>query len=216
MYKYFTIFVLFSSFLLRAEIRHLELGAANYSQGTNPDRYNNLVMTIKQLIANYGNSGIIFLNDIDEEGLGECSVYIKSMLVTLGHTDIEIILLPGDYRKIPLPKVNTLNLKYPDNDIIPARYQNKTTQRNAIRELIILAKHSKTGLKINHFSVDFDLFKSLLPPNVSIDFQKNRAKAYQVPHLPFGRKPKDIPSDVIIIKWLEPCLEFSKAVGNPL
>lgn len=104
-----------------SEISHLELGAANYyaDSGDHPDRFKILELTVQDLIAKYGESGTIYLNDIIPEGLMLACGHLREWLELHRYSKIQVIPLVGNYFEIDLPIVKTAHLSNPDFDQLP-------------------------------------------------------------------------------------------------
>lgn len=136
-----------------ANIKHLELGAANYGpdQGVSPNRYKVLDETLADLINEYGTQGTIYLNDIDSVGLDMAAGHVEEWLRARGLTHIEVKLLPGDYTRIKLPQVKSLHLSNPGNDQIPTPEKSEQRNQELVEAFERIAAHSETGMRISSF-----------------------------------------------------------------
>lgn len=143
----------------RADILHLELGAANYSEkdGDNLRRFDVLGREFQKLVGLYGEQGTVYLNDIDESGLQKAVTYARQWFGDR-HYQVEIVPLAGDYTKIQLPFVKSMTLNNPGYDQLPVpefhtmREESKRIHNRALVEKFeTLSDHSETGLKITSY-----------------------------------------------------------------
>ncbi len=136
-----------------AKILHLELGAGNYggTDGSPEVRFEILRLTAQDLIRKYGTEGTIYLNDYFPESAEAATQYLRGWLKEQGHTKIEVISLPGDYRQLDLPQVTTLHLANPGMGQLPSIHGNASDNAKISAELTALATHSRTGLKITSY-----------------------------------------------------------------
>lgn len=162
-----------------AEIRHLELGAANYdadaslSESARARRFSVLVTVVDELIAKYGNTGVIYLNDLAVSGLELAAGHLRSFLRAKGLHGIRVETLPGDYNSIPLPEVNTMNMTNPMIGQLPSEttcLKDCVPDREMAKSLARLAARSRTGLQINtYFHYEIGELKHHLPPGAVYD-----------------------------------------------
>lgn len=150
-------FVLFYLFYFpcsaSAEILHLELGVANYGPKGHQtvDRFKVLDETLADLVAQYGKSGTIYLNDIDGGGLELAVSHAKDWLSERGLQDISIKPLPGDYTKIPLPSVKSAHLSNPGQMQVPMAKRPEHENEAIVFHLERIASHSESGLRISSY-----------------------------------------------------------------
>jgi hypothetical protein len=135
------------------KIRHLEIGAANYSAkgGNAKERFLILEKTAKNLIASYGAIGTIYLNDIDESGLEMAKTHLSAHLLNRGYSKIDVVAILGDYTEIDLPFIKTAHMKNPDYTQLPTgpdKDINSTTNKKVLSALDKIALKSETGLFI--------------------------------------------------------------------
>jgi hypothetical protein len=125
----FTFFILALSTLSAKEWSHLELGAGNYG-GTgvidetetyipnlrkrHPDQYLLLFNELDALIHEHGPEIIFYVNDIFEDYAIYAAVKLRDYAVSKGYEQVKIRVLPGDFRAIKLPLVNSAHLRNPE------------------------------------------------------------------------------------------------------
>jgi len=121
-----------------AQIRHLELGAANIGgkNRTHQTRFHAIETLLPKLIINYGEEGTIFLSDINHDGLLMAQRFAINWLVENDYPNIKVETILGNYDTTPLPRVTTARLSHPGNKQFVAS------------SLIRLADHSETGLEV--------------------------------------------------------------------
>lgn len=141
------------SFSINAQIMHLEIGAANYSadSGTSRERFLILEDTAEKLIEEFGPSGTIYLNDIDESGLDFAKAHLDSWLFEEGYTEINVEVIVGDYTKTDFPRVKTAHMKNPDYTQLPTGIDKNIASlenREVLDALERLALNSEGGLII--------------------------------------------------------------------
>jgi hypothetical protein len=145
--------VVFFSNILKAEINDIEFGVANYSlgYGNSEHRFDFLIQSVADLIKKDGDDGIIYLNDIEVDGLEFAYKTLSQWLKTNGYFNIKLIMLPGDYTKINLPLVRSAHLGNPSWMQLPSNsvYEYRSIEITA--GLLRLAAHSETGLKITSY-----------------------------------------------------------------
>ena len=146
--------------LAQAQILHLELGAANYSSeyGQAEERFAVLEYRMEKLIARYGASGTIYLNDVNGEGLQEAVAHSQQWLSDHGYNEIKVIPIEGNYERRAifedLPKVTTATLANPQHEQLPSGTSPVSIgfNRRVTLGLLHLAAQSATGLEIHtHF-----------------------------------------------------------------
>lgn len=148
-----TIAFLVSSGYSLGDVNHLELGAANYGAdaGNHILRYDFLKRTIQDVINRDGPRGVIYLNDIVEDGLELAQNTLVEWLRQKGYSNIRVTSILGDYNEIDIPYVHSAHLGNPGHDQLPNKSGNESSNRRIIDGLKRLAIHSDTGLTITSF-----------------------------------------------------------------
>jgi hypothetical protein len=146
--------------IAEGEILHLEIGAANYSasDGNSPYRFRILDDTLEKLIAEYGEKGTIYLNDIDESGLALAASHLNDWLRARNYTDIQILQVKGDFLKVEFSKVKTAHMKNPDYRQLPfgeSEDPDSAINKKLFQRLEDISELSETGLVI---TTDYDWF----------------------------------------------------------
>ena len=168
-----------------ARISHLELGVANIVPGyvgTAPDqRFLILRRVGRDLINRYGKTGVIYLNDVDRRGLAQAAAYMREWLDSVDAREVEVFTLPGDYGRIALPPVTTINLNNPSHEQLP-RSPSEDRDVEIARRLEKIARHSRTGLRINtYFYDDMRYLGRLLSPGAKLEETGERPYPYIYP-----------------------------------
>lgn len=178
-----------------AAIRHLELGAANYSPrlGSSPEKFRYLEEVVADLVEVFGPSGVIYLNDMDEDGLELASSHLSAWLQARGLTKIEVRSLAGNYFEIDFEPVTTANLSNPGiNQLLgfmptdamsPARRKEKFQKNRDSLER--LASVSETGLTI--ISYYREAVEALMKTAQSVRVESTGAYGYHYA-MPDGRQ----------------------------
>lgn len=176
------------------DILHLELGAANYhtpnQQAPTTKKFKVLELIALELVELYGPRGVIYLNDRNTQGLQAAESHLRAFLDARGYTEVTIQLRPGDFNKIELPRVKSMNLTNPGRSMLPSygdpifemlmemelemnpkieatleHLANNETVKNLTR----LARKSQTGVAINtYFFGSLMRLQSMLPKDYSI------------------------------------------------
>jgi len=137
--------ILFQISLLFSEIRHLEIGAANYDASiTSKSRFEVLYYTVSKLIEKFGNKGIIYLNDIDLSGLELAKKELDLWLFQNGFEDIQVETINDDFSNISIPQINSAQMAYPESSMLSLMRYSTTFAK--------LIDKANFGLKIIIFS----------------------------------------------------------------
>jgi hypothetical protein len=142
---------------------HIELGASNYAENVHGDRthtakgnlsdnqYNVLFKTTDELIADKGKSGVIYINDLDEQMVKYTIDCLRNYITkTYPDNEIELRSLVGDFFKIDIPQVTSIHLKNPE-----IWFFDSFAKFNMNR-LHYFADHSSEGLTfVTYFKSDF-------------------------------------------------------------
>jgi hypothetical protein len=138
--------------IAQAEIKHLELGAANYGHSAySSKRFLVLEQTLRDLVEQYGPHGKIYLNDINEYGLGLAVEFTRIWLKKNGYYDISVIALPGDYTLLNLPLVTSAHLTNPEWSQLPNPKNGPAANQRIVKNLERIASASTTGLMITTY-----------------------------------------------------------------
>lgn len=154
----FTLTIIIFAFPARAQISHLELGAANVAEiaGNRPTKFAVLERTTEDLIQRYGAEGVIYLNDREASGLSEVSNFLRNWLLTHGYPNVRVVNLPGDFFKIEIPRVTTMHLSHPPPGILPSHVFSSKSNQAYVAKFLALAAKSETGLRITTFCTGGD------------------------------------------------------------
>jgi len=152
---------------------HLELGAANYGASRSHKhqydpqvQYRILFWTLEELVDRYGQQGIFYVNDIQEDACQYCAEQLNTYIEMQGYP-ITVIPLPGDYQCFQWkgPLFDSIHLKNPEARFFRDREETRTF-------LTHLASYSRDGLYL--FILYSDTF---FPKAEKIEFV-NRGKFY--------------------------------------
>lgn len=144
--KIFLILFLFSFFIpinSKAEILHLELGAANH-WGNRPDRFLMLDAVLNDLVERHGTTGIIYLNDLEERksDLNQAARYVSKWLRERNIRDVKVVKIPRDIRFLEIPsELNSASLNNPTPEMLANPELKEVFER--------IAYISKSGLRIS-------------------------------------------------------------------
>ena len=138
---------------------HIELGAANYAdnlKGDNTyqhatsisaDKDNVLYKTLDSLIQSKGKNGVFYINDLDEHSVNY-AIRLAEQYVASHYKDSHISIKPlvGDFFKIELPYVDSIDLKNPEYWLFTSLDMAENKNR-----LTYFADHAKEGLTLITF-----------------------------------------------------------------
>ncbi len=150
----FFLLIILTSFGVKSQILHLELGVANYSPSDDDDinaKFKILIDTVESLIDDYGAEGTIYINDYILDGLNEAAEYLKKYLNDRGEHKIEVITLFGDYNEIEFPFVRTAHLKNPGFRQLPNMDSDITSNELKLNTLKKISEKSESGLQLTSY-----------------------------------------------------------------
>jgi hypothetical protein len=195
----------------RADVLHLELGAANYgaAMGNGTHRFAVLDQTLEELVRTHGTSGTVYLCDKSVSGLELATTHARGWLTARGLGGISVVPLQGDYNLMPLPKVKTAHLTNPGGDQLPSERWPAEINREILRGLERIMSISETGLRISSYMhPQMEFLGRELPPGVLVDTKRPGPEYWhpQGEKLSYLNDPSADPSRIYQMAWPEELL----------